>query len=69
MFHPSGRLRGDFISAIQELIPQAIQPHQVAAAASPGTRIGKLAAKRKPSRQAQERRANQQLSKPDPKPY
>ena len=68
MFHPSHRRTGDFINAVKELIPvQRLQPHQVAAAAHPETCTKQLAAKPKPSRQALERKVNEQLSEPEPK--
>ena len=66
MFHPKHRLTGDFVSALRDLIPfPGLSAHQVAAAAHPETHTKRLAAKRRPSRQALERKANVQLSEPD----
>ena len=63
MFHSNRRLSGDFINPVQEFIPVLGLPwHQIAAAAHPENRTKRLAGRRKPSRQALERKANDQLS-------
>lgn len=63
MTYISRRLGGDFISAVQELIPvQAIQPHQIAAATNPEKHTKTLARRSMLTRQALERRINDQLS-------
>lgn len=57
------RLRGDFISAVQELIPvRTIQQHQIAAATHPEKHTKTLADRRMLARQALERRINDKLS-------
>jgi hypothetical protein len=62
MFHPNRRLSGDSINTVQDFIPiLGLPSHQIAAAAHPENRTKRLAGRRKPSRQALERRANDQL--------
>ena len=57
------RLRRDFISALQDLVPvQAIPPHQIAAATHPEKHTKRLAVKRSLTRQALERKINERLS-------
>ena len=63
MTYINRRLGGDYISAVQELIPvQAIQPHQIAAATHPEKHTKTLARRSMLTRQALERRVNEQLS-------
>ncbi len=57
------RLGGDFINAVQEPVPvRTIQQHQISAATHPEKHTKTLADRRMLTRQALERRINDQLS-------
>ena len=63
MTHINRRLRGDFISVVQQPISvRAIQQHQIVAASHPEKHTKTLAGRRMLTRQALERKINDQLS-------